>query len=93
MDKLALGQSAVIVPSPPPPNVCTKLSERIGSAGEEMEKNPAALDTVETQRVKIMKLRVWIGSKLNLKGKYQRRGNNRCTAPRSGSCFSQARLL
>ena len=42
-----------------------------------MEKYPAALDTGE--RVRIMKLGVRIGSKLNPKGKYQRRGNNRCT--------------
>ena len=43
----------------------------IRSAGEELEKNPAALDTGGAQRVRIAILRAWIGSKLNPYEKYR----------------------
>ena len=43
----------------------------IRSAGEEMEKNLAALDTGAAQGVRIGILRPWIGPKLNPYGKYR----------------------
>ena len=43
----------------------------IRSAGEEKEKNPAALDTGGAQRVIIAIFRPWIGFKLNPNGKYR----------------------